>query len=50
MMIREDEVIAVTYKDGSLFCQHRDGTKFHTSADGNEIIVEKFGFASHIIR
>lgn len=49
-MIREDEVIAVTYKDGSLFCQHRDGTKFHTSTDGNEIIVEKFGFASHIIR
>ena len=50
MMIREDDVLAVTYKDGSLFCQHRDGTKMHTSADGSEIIIEKFGFASHIIR
>ena len=49
-MIREDDVVTVTYKDGSLFCQHRDGTKMHTSADGAEIIVEKFGFASHVIR
>ena len=50
MMIREDGVLAVTYKDGSLFCQHKDGTKMHTSADGNEIIIEKFGFASHVIK
>jgi len=32
MMIREDQVITVTYKDGSLFCQHQDGTKMHTNA------------------
>ena len=26
MMIREDDVCSVTYKDGSLFVQHADGT------------------------
>jgi len=26
MMIREDNVCTVTYKDGSLFVQHADGT------------------------
>jgi hypothetical protein len=50
MMIREDEIVSVTYKDGSMYCQHRDGTKFHTSADQTEIRVEKRNFASHIIK
>ena len=50
MMIREDEIVSVIYKDGSVYCQHRDGTKFHTSADGSEIRVEKRNFASHIIK
>jgi len=50
MMIREDEIVSVTYKDGSRYCQHRDGTKFHTSADGSEIRVEKRNFASHCVK
>lgn len=48
MMIREDGVVTVKYQDGSLFCQHKDGTKMHTS--GGEIRIEKKGFASHTIR
>lgn len=60
MMIREDGVVTVKYPDGSLFCQHRDGTKMHTSFTEHEvngqtelchtIIIEKKGFASHTIR
>jgi hypothetical protein len=50
MMIREDEIVCVIYKDGSQYCQHRDGTKFHTSADGSEIRVEKRNFASHCVK
>lgn len=50
MLIREDEIISVTYKDGSQYCQHRDGTKFHTSADGQEIRIEKRNYASHCIK
>lgn len=50
MMIREDEIVSVIYKDGSMYCQHRDGTKFHTSADRSEIRVEKRNFASHIVK
>ena len=50
MMIREDEIVSVTYQDGSMYCQHRDGTKFHTSSDGSEIRVEKRNYASHIVK
>ena len=50
MMIREDNVCTVTYKDGSLFVQHADGTQMHTSADGHEIRIEKPGYAQHTIR
>lgn len=50
MMIREDNVTTVTYKDGSVFCQHEDGTQIHTSADGSEIRIEKQGFASHTLQ
>lgn len=50
MMIREDDVCSVTYKDGSLFVQHADGTQMHTSADGSEIRIEKPGYAQHTIR
>ena len=50
MMIREDQIVSVTYKDGSVYCQHRDGTKFHTSADGSQIRVEKRNYATHVIR
>ena len=50
MMIREDNVCSVTYKDGSLFVQHSDGTQMHTSADGREVRIEKPGYAQHTIR
>lgn len=50
MMIREDEIVSVTYKDGSRYCQHRDGTKFHISADQSEIRIEKQGFSSHCVK
>ena len=50
MMIREDDVCSVTYKDGSVFMQHADGTQMHTSADGHEIRIEKPGYAQHTIK
>ena len=50
MMIREDDVCTVQYKDGSLFTQHSDGTQIHTSADGKQIRIEKTGYASHTIK
>lgn len=50
MTIREDNVVLVTYKDGSVFCQHEDGTKIFTKGDGSEIRIEKLHFASVSIR
>ena len=50
MMIREDDVCTVQYKDGSLFTQHSDGTQIHTSACGKQIRIEKTGYATHIIK
>lgn len=50
MMIREDNVCTVAYRDGSLFVQHNDGTQMHTSADRSEIRIEKAGYAQHTIR
>ena len=39
-MIREDKVIIITYKDGSTYTQHRDGTKMFTSGGKDIILVE----------
>lgn len=50
MLIREDDVVSVTYLDGSIYCRHKDGTQMHTSADGTEIRIEKIGMASHTIK
>jgi flagellar basal body rod protein FlgF len=48
MMIREDNVVSVTYPDGGLFVQHADGTQMYTR--GNDIRIEKQGLASHRVR
>ncbi len=45
MMIREDKVVTIRFNDGSLYCQHADGTLMKTSVDGNSIRIEKEGFA-----
>lgn len=53
MLIREDNVVRVTYVDGSVYCQHPDGTRIHRSCngqDGYEIRIEKDGYASHILK
>ena len=50
MMIREDNVCSVVYKDGSTYVQHADGTQMHTSADGKEIRIEKVGFGQSTVR
>ena len=50
MMIREDNVCSVTYKDGSVYVQHADGTQMHSSADGKQIRIEKAGYAQHTVR
>jgi len=50
MMIREDNVCSVEYKDGSRYVQHADGTQMHTSACGKEIRIEKIGYAQNTIR
>lgn len=49
-MIREDKVMIIKYADGSLFCQHTDGTLMYTNANGSETRVEKDGFAPVIIK
>lgn len=49
MMIREDKVMTIRFKDGSLYCQHADGTVMKTSADQKEIRIEKDGFAPFLI-
>lgn len=49
-MVREDNVVTVKYQDGALFCQHEDGTKIYTNADGSELRVEKLHFASVSIK
>lgn len=45
MMIREDKVTTIEFADGSLFCQHSDGTLMKTSADRSEVRIEKEGYA-----
>lgn len=45
ILIREDKVIIITYKDGSVYTQHKDGTKMFTSDNKNLIIIEN---ESHI--
>ena len=50
MMIREDDVCTVEYKDGGLFTQHSDGTQIHTTACGKQIRIEKAGYATHVIK
>lgn len=45
MMIREDKVMTIEFADGSLFCQHADGTLMRTSADRSEVRIEKEGYA-----
>ena len=49
-MVREDKVMTIRYADGSLFCQHIDGTIMRTSANGQEIRIEKEGYAPVIIK
>jgi len=50
MTIREDNVVTVTYKDGSFYCQHEDGTKIFTKGDGSDIRIEKLHYASVSVR
>jgi hypothetical protein len=50
MMIREDKVVTIEYQDGSLFCQHSDGTLMRTSADRSEVRIEKDGYAPVIFK
>lgn len=45
VMIRDDKVMTIEYADGSLLCQHPDGTLMRTSADSSEIRIEKDGYA-----
>lgn len=49
-MIREDKVMTIEFADGSLFCQHSDGTLMKTSADKCEVRIEKEGYAPVIFK
>jgi hypothetical protein len=44
-VMRADKVMLIEYADGSLYCQHADGTQIFTGAAGREVRVEKRGFA-----
>jgi len=35
MMIREDSVMTIHFRDGSSYCQHADATIIKTNADGS---------------
>ena len=49
-MIREDKVMTIEFADGSLFCQHSDGTVMKTSAAKDEVRIEKEGYAPIIFK
>ena len=36
--------MVIQYPDGSTYTTHKDGTRFLTSADSNNIIIEHDGF------
>lgn len=46
ILIREDKVMVINYPDGHTYTEHKDGTKFYTSPDGNHIWVEHEDFAT----
>jgi hypothetical protein len=48
--LRQDGVLCVKYKDGKLLTKHKDETSILTSPDGQNIIVEKMGFAPIKVR
>ena len=48
--LRQDGVLSVRYKDGRLLTKHKDETSILTSPDGQNIIVEKMGFAPIKVR
>lgn len=35
--------MVITYPDGSVYTEHKDGTNFLTSADGNKTLIEHPG-------
>lgn len=41
--IREDKVLVVEFKDGSVLCQHQDGTQLYTNPQKTNIRIEKSG-------
>ena len=43
--VREDNVVLITYADGNVYCQHADGTQIFSQEGGQQIRVEKDGFA-----
>ena len=45
MMIREDNVMKIEFKDGSTYCQFEDGTQIRTNPANSEIRIEKDGFS-----
>jgi hypothetical protein len=50
MMVRDDKVMTIEFSDGSLFCQHADGTLMRTSANGCEVRIEKDGYAPVVFK
>jgi len=43
--VREDNVVCIRYPEGNTYCQHADGTQIFSQEDGQQIRVEKDGFA-----
>lgn len=48
--IRQDNVIMIKYKDGSLYTKHKDETTMLTSADGLSIALQRENFAPMKVR
>ena len=50
MMIRDDKVVTIEFADGSLFCQHADGTLMKTNEWRTETRIEKEGYAPIVFK
>ena len=43
VMIRDDNVITIRYKDNTILTKHKDGTQMRTSKNGDCVVIESKG-------
>ncbi len=50
VMVREDNVMTIKFKDGSFYVLHADGTQMNTTSDQSQIRIEKNGYAPMVLK